>query len=102
MCNASSQEVDDPNLYEFVKRVQEDQRNIHKTLEEMRVQFASNTINANRRTVSKGCWLHEFDGHDIDECGKFRYMNSIEHLEMTKRKGECFLCLSGKTCCLYV
>lgn len=35
MCSASSQEVDDPNLYEFVKRVQEDQRNIHKTLEEM-------------------------------------------------------------------
>ena len=57
MCNASSQEVGDPNLYDIVKRVQEDQRSMRKTLEEKRVQFASNTISANRRTVGKdvGC-----------------------------------------------
>lgn len=96
VCNASSQEVDDPNLYDIVKRVQEDQRSMHKTLEEMRVQFASNTISANRRTVGKRCWVHEFDGHDIHECGKFRSLSSTERLEMTKRKGECFRCLNGK------
>ncbi|XP_050717433.1 uncharacterized protein LOC126999145 [Eriocheir sinensis] len=54
VCNVrSSQEVDDPDLYDIVKRVQEDQRSMCKTLEEMRVQFASNTISANRRTI--GC-----------------------------------------------
>lgn len=97
VCNArSSQEIEDPNLYNNVKRVQEDQRSMYKTLEERRVQFASNTISANRRTIGRRCWMHEFDRHDINECGKFRSLSNIERLEITKRKGLCFQCLGEK------
>lgn len=79
----------------IVRGMQEVQRSAYRILEEMRLWFVSNTSNTDKRS-SRRCWVHEFDGHDINQCGKFRSLNSAERLEVSKKKGDCFRCLSER------
>lgn len=75
--------------------MQEDQKNTNRMLEEMKHRFVNNASRTDKGS-SRRCWVHEFDGRKINECGKFRSLNSVERLEISKRKGVCFRCISEK------
>ena len=81
-----------PDVYDAIKQMKEDQINTNKILNDIcdKMKFNSNV------TSVKKCWVHEFDGHHISTCGKFRSMSSSEKLEMAKRKGICYRCLGDK------
>lgn len=94
-CNVVRTDTQESRLLEIVRGMQEDQKNTNRILEDMRFQFVNSASHANKRS-SRRCWVHEFEGHDINECGKFRSLNSFERLEISKRKGVCFRCLNEK------
>lgn len=96
VCHVTGPEgAGESQLYGMVKKLQEGQITTNRMLEETRTQFVGNTLNVNRKT-SKRCWIHDSDGHDINECGKFRSLNSLERLEMSKKRGICFRCLGER------
>lgn len=95
-CNVvRTDKTEESNLLEIVRGKQEDQKNTNRMLEEMRLRFVNNASHTNKGS-SRRCSVHEFDGHNINKCGKFRSLNSVERLEISKRKGVCFRCLSEK------
>lgn len=77
-CNVvRTDETEESKLLEIVRGMQEDQKNTNMMLEEMRLRFVNNASRTDKES-SKRCWIHEFDGHDINECGKFKSLNSVE------------------------
>ena len=97
-CNVNNLTCNNNSDAEFVntlKDLKEDQVNTKKLLNDIYVKLNINDkANIFLNNISaKRCWLHEFDGHHISTCGRFRSMSSSERLESAKRKGICYRCL---------
>ena len=83
------------DVFDALNEMREDQANTRKLVNELCVKMKNNNFHSNV-TFVKRCWVHDFDGHHISACGKFRSMSSLERLDTVKRKGVCYRCLGEK------
>ena len=44
------------------------------------------------RSSGQWCWYHDFDGHNTEECGKFRCLSPDERHETVLKRHVCFVC----------
>ena len=100
--NIHNVNCNDNTIVSTLKEIKEDQINTKLLLNVLNDKI--NNVNLNNASfkdnvinnVNVNCWLHEFEGHHISACGRFRSMSGSERLEAAKRKGICYRCLVEK------
>ena len=83
-------------LHNTLKQMKDDQANTQIMLNDLCERMKGNSFVSNINSVKHKCWIHNFEGHHISACGRFRSMSSSEKLESAKRKGICYRCLDDQ------
>ena len=90
------EDVGEYSVVEAIEGLKVMQENKNKEIERHIVNLteAVRELHRGNRCTGK-CWLHDVDGHEIYNCGKFKSLNSESRLEAAKSRGICFKCLGG-------
>lgn len=99
--SAQCTEPRNTDIHIMMKNLQENQASMEKQLVNVTKAITNLTDNSNiykRKSteVSEGCWFHESYTHDTQNCHSFKALSDKEKMEMLKRKGLCFNCISGQ------
>lgn len=98
----SNSEVQETDIHVLIKDMHNNQTNMERQLLIITKALASLAGNASKPTngtssqASYRCWFHESNTHDTQDCYHFKSLRDEDKLEMLRKKGLCYCCISGQ------